>query len=99
MIEIPPVEHCPNRAAPFDLQGLLAYLAGAVENGAAEADVMPAWEDLLGSYPFLRDAKSIDQGTLLWIARTVFHRIGGHPLGEVAQRLHDSAWRLAGMEP
>ena len=90
-----------DRSTPFqfNLQGLLAYLAGAVEYGAAEVDVIPAWEDLLTSYPTLRDAKSIDQGTLLWIARTVFHRIGGHPVGEVAQRLHDSAWRLAGMEP
>lgn len=89
----------PGRKCQFNMQGLLRYLAGAVEQRAAFEDVVPAWEDLLWSYPALRASRSLDPGTLLWIARIVFHKVGGCPLGEVAQRLHDSAWTLAGLKP
>lgn len=89
----------PGQAFQFNMQGLLHYLSGAVEQRAIFGDVVPACEDLLRSYPSLRESKSLDPGTLLWIARIVFHKIGRCPLGKVAQRLHDSAWALAGMEP
>ena len=83
----------------FNLQALLRHLAGAVDQHAPIADVLPAWADLLQNYAAMRSANSIDAGTLLWIARVVFHRIGGFPVGEVAQRVHDSAWTLAGLAP
>lgn len=83
----------------FNMQGLVRHLAAAIETGASFEDVRPAWEDLLHSYSYLRSARSIDEGVLLWIGRIVFHRIAGRPLGEVAQAIHDSAWRLAGRDP
>lgn len=82
-----------------DVQGLLLYLAGAVEQRATFKDVEPAWEDLLWNYPVLRASRSLDPAALLWIARIVFHKVGGCRLGAVAQRLHDSAWTLAGIKP
>ena len=77
------------------MQGLLIHLAGAVENRASFEDVRPAWEDFLRSLWNLINANSADDGTVLWIARTVFHRIAGEPLGAVARCLHQSAWQLA----
>lgn len=83
----------------FNMQALLRHLAGAIATGATFEDVQPAWENLLLRYGDMRGDASVDEGTLLWIARLVFHRIGGRPLGEVAQALHDSAWSLAGLDP
>jgi len=89
----------PKQTFQFNMQGLLRHLAAAVEAKAPLADVLPAWDDLLQSYALMRDAASIDEGTLLWIARIVFVRIGGRPLAEVAHALHQSAWSLVGLTP
>lgn len=89
----------PGAKFQFHLQGLLRHLGAALEAGAAFEDVRVAWEGFLLCYDYMADAASVDEGTLLWIARIVFHRIGGRPLGEVAQALHDSAWTLAGFTP
>jgi len=80
----------------FNLQALLGHLAAAVENRAPAAAVMPAWEELLRNYEALYDVASLRLGTVLWTARVVHHRIGGAPVGEVAQRLRDDLGRLAG---
>jgi hypothetical protein len=85
----------PGQTFQFNMQGLLRHLAGAIAHGARLDDVMPAWEDLLQSFYALEDAHSIDNGTLLWIARIVFHRIGGCALGDVARKLRESSWALA----
>lgn len=95
----PPPVFRPGETFAFNLQGLLAHLALAVETRATLDAVLPAWEDLLHGYYPLREAHSVDAATLLWAGRTVFHRIGGRPLGEVARAVHDSAWALAGMTP
>jgi len=93
-----PVEFVAGETFEFNMQGLLRHLASAVESRARLDDVLPAWNDLLCRFALLRDSHSIDLGTLLWIARIVFHRIGGAALGEVARRFHDTAWALAGVE-
>jgi hypothetical protein len=83
----------------FNLQGLLAHLGGAIDAKAKLDDVLPAWNDLVASYIPLSQASNVDAGTLLWIARNVFHVIGGAPVATVASRLHDSLWTAAGRKP
>lgn len=61
--------------------------------------IAPAWKEYLINFPTLSQSRSVHLNTLLWVARCVFHRIAGHPLGETAARLHDAMWRLAGLEP
>ncbi len=78
----------------FNIQGLLGYLAAAVENHESLAVVTPAWHELLRNYHLLYDVSSVRAGTLLWIARVIHHRIAGAPLGEVSQRLQDDIRRL-----
>lgn len=87
------VEH--GRALPFvartvvgfNLQALAAHLAGAIESGASVDDVMPAFDEFIDNFESHDNAKSANKHVLLWIARIVFHRIGGAPLAEVATRL------------
>ncbi len=90
-----PFDAPPDARFGFNLQGLLTHLAGAVEQRAPFERVAVAWDDWLAHAPHAMDSRSINPGTLLWIARVVHHRIACHPLGEVAQRLHDDIWRLA----
>jgi hypothetical protein len=83
----------------FNLQGLFAHLAAAIAASAKLADVMPAWRDLIANVAPLRGADSVDEGTLLWIARCVFHGVGGAPVETVARSLHDSLWTATGRTP
>lgn len=70
-----------------NVQGLLGYLAAAVEHRAAVADVEPAWKTLLAAFGALYDAGELDFEALFWIARVVYHDIGGEPLGRAGERL------------
>jgi len=90
------IEFTPRQTFEFNMQALLRHLAGALEHRATLDQVWPAWEDVLWNFPSMNQAMNIDDGTLLWIARTIFHRLRGAPLRDVAQHLHDSAWALAG---
>jgi hypothetical protein len=74
----------------FNLQGLLHHLAAAVEHRASLATVQPAWDELLAHFDTHWEAHSLKEGTLLWVARIVHDRIGGHELGSVAVRLRDA---------
>ena len=67
----------------------MRHLAGAVETGASFTDVAPAWRDFVGNLNGHEDTRQIDRATQYWIARVVHHRIGGAPLGSVAQWLHE----------
>lgn len=89
----------PHQRFGFNQQGFLHHLAGAIERGGTFEDIAPAWEEYLINFPTLSQSRSVHLNTLLWVARCVFHRIAGHPLGETAARLHDAIWRLAGLEP
>ena len=88
----------PTPGATFGPQtrAFLKHLAAAVENHAPFEVVRPAWEEFVERFPDARDMHNVDAGTLLWVARVVYHRIAGAPLGTIAQRLHDDMWRLAG---
>lgn len=71
-----------------NVQGVLAYLGAAIEHRAGLDAVLPAWRTLLAIAPELHDADQLRYPMLLWIARIVYHDIGGQPLGEVAERLY-----------
>ena len=87
----------PTPGATFGPQtrALLKHLAAAVENRSPFEVVRPAWEEFIERFPSAREMHNVDAGTLLWVARVVYQRIAGAPLGTVAQRLHDDMWRLA----
>lgn len=87
----------PGETFELNLQGLIAHLAGAVEGGATESEVGPAWRKLLSTFPVLSKAGMLTPPGLFWIARIVHHDIGGNPLGEVADFLHDEVWTVAGL--
>lgn len=86
----------PGTTFESDLEGLATYLRDAISTKASLEDVRAAWEDLVDYADALHDAELADSATVLWIARIVYHRIGGVPLGDVAQRFHDDLWKLAG---
>jgi len=90
-----PLAVTPGETVGFNLQGLLRHLAGAVEHDAGAAAIAPAWDELIDNFATHWSADSANEGTLLWMARCVYHRIGKHPLGSVAARLRDDLARRA----
>jgi hypothetical protein len=84
-----PLTMTPSARFGGNLQGLLRHFAGAVEHGADFAAVEPAWRDFVANLNRHEDTRQIDRATPFWIARVVHHRIGGAPLGSVAQWLHE----------
>lgn len=84
-----PLSMTPSARFGGNLQGLLRHLAGAVETGATFATVEPAWRDFVVNLNRHEETRQIDRATPFWIARVVHHRIGGAPLGTVAQWLHE----------
>jgi hypothetical protein len=85
----------PGTKAGPNLRVFLRHLAAVVEHRAPYATIAAGWEEFLERFPRARDELTLDPGSLLWAARVVYHRIAGHPLGTVAQHLHDDLWRLA----
>jgi len=81
------------------IQEFIAYLVGAVENGAPVADCMPAWHDRLGNYRDSRKEDTFYAPCLFWTAWVLQHRIAGQPRESVADWLHASLYRAAGVEP
>jgi hypothetical protein len=75
-------------------QSLMAHLAGAVETGATIDDVWPAFEECVHLFPSRDATNEFDGAVLFWIARIVYHQIGGQPLGQTADWLsrHFNAW-------
>ncbi len=75
-------------------QALLAHLAAGVENCVAVDDVWPAFRECVHNFPYHEEVGDFDGACLFWIARIVYHRIGGQPLGQVADWLsrHFNAW-------
>jgi hypothetical protein len=84
-----PLTMTPSDRFGGNLQGLLRHFAAAVEHASSFAAVEPAWRDFLANLRRHSSAHQIDRATPFWIARVVHHRIGGAPLGSVAQWLHE----------
>ena len=78
-----------------NVQGFLAYLAAAIERRASLNDVMRAWKTALAIVERLIDAHELKYETLYWVARLVYHDIGGEPLGRVGERLYADVQELA----
>jgi hypothetical protein len=78
------------RLEPDALEAFVSYLTTAVRG---DEQLGAHWDDFLRQYPVLRDEHAIDESSLLWFARIVNHRIGGHAIGDVAQCLHGALWR------
>ena len=88
-----PLTATPSEAFGGNLQGLLCHLAGAIESGAGEGAVEPAWRDFVANLRRHESSHQADRATPFWVARVVHHRIGGAPLGGVAQWLHEQIQR------
>jgi len=87
-----PLAFEPGATHGHNLQAVIRHLAAAIETKASFDAIEPAWREVLDDFEVQWSAGRVDAATLLWIARIVYHRIGGHPLGEVARRLHDEVW-------
>ncbi|HWU86475.1 MAG TPA: hypothetical protein VN253_04345 [Kofleriaceae bacterium] len=92
----------PDQPVPFtkgdtfgsNMQAFLAHLAGARLVGASLQDVLPAWRSFLTLAEPMLQIRQIDKPVVLWVARFVFHHIGGAPLSTIADTLHEEIERL-----
>jgi hypothetical protein len=75
-----------DRAAAYsgDLGAAIRHVMGAAQAG----DKMFAVEPMLESVVLAARELGLDEPTLLWLARLVFHDVGGAGLGEVAAKAH-----------
>jgi hypothetical protein len=80
----------PRRTFEFNVQGLVAHLAGAIVHRGLLEDVIDAWRDFVRCFPALVSARQANNQTLLWIGRVVFHHIGGEPLAQVGAQIHEA---------
>jgi hypothetical protein len=87
----------PGRYPEFDIQAWLGlFVAGVV--GEVDWSVLSArWSELLLVAPVLEETKVLALRDLQWVARVVHARIAGHPVGTVADWLHDELRRVAGL--
>jgi len=88
-----PLELEPGATYEHNLRGFITMLAAAVETKASINAVLPAYNEVLDLYSTFRSASTLDDYSLLWIARIVHHLIGGMPVGKVASKLHDDLWQ------
>jgi hypothetical protein len=92
-----PVPFRPGQIFGGNMAGLLGHLAGARLASASLEDVMPAWRSFLSGAEQMLQNRQIDKPVVHWIARFVFHHIGGAPLPTVADSYHEEIERLAAM--
>lgn len=90
-----PLQWAPSAGFGGNMQGFLRHLGAAVETGAPFAAIEPAWRDFVANLNRHEQVRQIGRETPFWIARVVHHRIGGAPLGSVAQWLHEQVKNAA----
>ena len=90
-----PLAFTPGESFGPDVQGLLRYLAAAIENHARLEDVLAAWKTFLAVFLTLYNARQVNFETLFWIARIVYHDIGGQSLGSAGDHLFADIQELA----
>jgi hypothetical protein len=56
---------------------------------------MPAWKTTLAVVERLVDVLELEYETLFWMARIVYHDIGGEPLARAGARLYADVLQLA----
>ena len=92
-------------AAPPDPDAIVAvsayriqlHLAQVIAGGGGLAAAEPAWNAWLAAFPRTLAAAQTNFIELIWSARTVFHRIGGHPIDHFPAWLRDEVQRQAAM--
>lgn len=82
-----------------NMHGLLTHLAGAVESGAPVEACLPAWEGFVTHYEALDTASSASSQCLFWAGWILHCRLAGQPVGTLAQWLHETLYRAAGVNP
>lgn len=73
----------------------LEHVIHAIRSRHTIHDGLSVVHDILRHYGDLHAAGKVDEPTLLWLARLVFHDLGKRPLGAVAAETHTMAWRIA----
>lgn len=91
-----PLRFTPRVRVGFNMQALLAHLAGAVEQRAALADCEAAWHETLANFRILDRAQMLATPSLVWIAAILHHRVAGRPLATSADYLRDSVNAILG---
>lgn len=90
-----PLAFTPGEAFGPNVQGLLSYLAAAIEHRARIDDVMPAWKTFLAIFMGLFNADQVNFDTLFWVARIVYHDIAGRTLGQAGDQLYADIQEVA----
>jgi hypothetical protein len=88
----PPFE--PTARIRGDVWGLLNHLIGAHEANADRFAVLPAWRSVIELVTELRASGHLDEATLLWMARIIYHDRSRLPLDKVAEAAHEILWRV-----
>lgn len=77
-----------------DVLGLLGHFIGAKREDAGRFTVLPAWRLAVEHVTELRSDGQIDESSLLWIARLIYHDFSKRPLDTVAEAAHEILWRV-----
>ena len=85
-------------AADKTVVSLVVTLASALESRAGANEVGPIWDAYLRGFPQALEASSAEWQHLLLAARIVMGKLGGTPVGEVAETLHRRIKEIAAGE-
>jgi hypothetical protein len=77
-----------------DSRGLLGHFIAAHRGNGDRFMVLPAWRTAVESVTELRADGQLDETTLFWIARLVYHIYSKHSLDQVAIAAHEILWRV-----
>jgi len=77
-----------------DALGLLGHFIGAQHQNAGRFVVLPAWRLAVEHVTELRSDGQVDESSLLWIARLIYHDFSKQPLDTVAESAHEILWRV-----
>lgn len=84
------------RVFPNDILAVLGHLIMAVrQRSPMEVSVGEMWHRIGEELDELCASQVVDEPTVLWLARVVFHTLDRRPLGEVAAHAHDWLWSIS----
>ena len=89
----PPGDIRGGREFSNDMLAFVGYAGAIVRKGGSAGALENALGRIGEELDLLCASDQLDEPTVLWIARFVYHKLGGVPLGEVAGRSHDWLWR------
>lgn len=77
-----------------DIVTLVGYLIRMVRGRAQLLDIAGPLDRAGEQLDSLSGSGQLDEPTMLWLARVMFHRLDRQPLGEVARLAHDWLWSI-----